>query len=87
MTKVAENSKPICKPISPRELEVIALVLQGLSNKQIADKLFVCEKTIKFHMSNIFKKVKVKSRGQLIAKSFDERMTEEEIGFFKTLLK
>lgn len=70
-----------------RQREVIALVLQGLSNKQIADKLFVCEKTIKFHMCNIFKKAKVKSRAQLIAKSFDERMTAEEIGFFKTLLK
>ncbi|MBE8162573.1 MAG: response regulator transcription factor [Bdellovibrionaceae bacterium] len=52
--------------LSPRESEVGELVTQGLSNKEIADRLFVTEKTIKFHLTNIYKKMQVKSRSQLI---------------------
>ena len=52
--------------LSQREAEVVELVTQGLSNKEIANKLFVTEKTIKFHLTNIYKKMNVKSRAQLI---------------------
>lgn len=52
--------------LSQRESEVAELVTQGLSNKEIADRLFVTEKTIKFHLTNIYKKMQVKSRSQLI---------------------
>lgn len=54
------------KGLSLRELEVTGLVTQGLTNKQVADKLFVCEKTVKFHLTNIFKKTSFKNRSQLI---------------------
>jgi DNA-binding CsgD family transcriptional regulator len=54
------------KGLSHREAEVVELVAQGLSNKEVADKLFVTEKTIKFHLTNIYKKMNVKSRAQLI---------------------
>ena len=52
--------------LSQREAEVVELVTQGLSNKEVANKLFVTEKTIKFHLTNIYKKMNVRSRAQLI---------------------
>ncbi|MGH1467912.1 MAG: response regulator transcription factor [Bdellovibrionales bacterium] len=52
--------------LSNRETEVAELVTQGLSNKEVANRLFVTEKTVKFHLTNIYKKMNVKSRAQLI---------------------
>jgi hypothetical protein len=45
---------------------VAELVSKGLSNKEVASQLFVTEKTVKFHLTNIYKKMSVKSRAQLI---------------------
>jgi len=54
--------------LSDRELEVVDTIAKGVSNKEAADKLCVTEKTIKFHLTNIYRKMGVKSRGQLIVK-------------------
>ena len=54
------------KKLSNREAEVAELVSKGLSNREVANKLFVTEKTVKFHLTNIYKKMNVKSRAQLI---------------------
>lgn len=56
----------IQKGLSNREAEVAELVSRGLSNKEVANQLFVTEKTVKFHLTNIYKKMNVKSRAQLI---------------------
>lgn len=56
----------IQKGLSNRESEVAELVTKGLSNKEVANQLFVTEKTVKFHLTNIYKKMQVKSRAQLI---------------------
>ncbi len=56
----------IQKGLSNRESEVAGLVTKGLSNKEVANQLFVTEKTVKFHLTNIYKKMNVKSRAQLI---------------------
>src|ERR1700683_3474608 len=56
----------IQKGLSNREAEVAELVSKGLSNKEVASQLFVTEKTVKFHLTNIYKKMAVKSRAQLI---------------------
>jgi DNA-binding NarL/FixJ family response regulator len=52
--------------LSRREREVANLVAKGLSNKEVANQLFVTEKTVKFHLTNIFKALGYKSRAQLI---------------------
>jgi len=52
--------------VTVREAEIILEVSKGFTNKEVASKLFVTEKTIKFHLTNIFKKLSVKSRSQLI---------------------
>lgn len=55
--------------ISKRELEVLQLMAEGLSNKEIAERLFVSLNTVKTHASKIFEKLDVKRRTQAIQKS------------------
>ena len=55
--------------ISNRELEVLHLMVQGLSNQEIADRLFVSLNTIKTHSSNVYAKLEVKRRTQAIQKA------------------
>lgn len=52
--------------LSPRELEVLQLMADGLSNQQIAERLFVSLNTIKTHTSNLFLKMEVERRTQAI---------------------
>jgi NarL family two-component system response regulator LiaR len=54
--------------ISKREHEVLELISQGLSNQEIADKLFVSVNTIKTHLANLFMKLEVKRRTQAVQK-------------------
>ncbi len=60
-----KNSKDDKKPrLTRREYEVLTLIAEGLNNKQIARNLFISEKTVKNHVSNIFKKINVSDRTQ-----------------------
>ncbi|WP_170006503.1 response regulator [Bacillus fonticola] len=52
--------------LTEREKEVLQCLVQGLSNKEIADRLFISDKTVKIHVSKIFKKLNVKSRSQVV---------------------
>ena len=55
--------------ISDRELEVLELVALGLSNKEIADKLFVSVNTVKTHLSKLYEKLEVNRRTQAVEKA------------------
>ncbi len=57
--------------ISKREFEVLQLIGQGLSNQEIADKLFVSLNTVKTHTSNLFTKLDAKRRTQAIQRAKD----------------
>jgi DNA-binding NarL/FixJ family response regulator len=50
--------------LSPRESEVLDLVAQGLSNRAIAQRLFISEVTVKVHVRHIFEKLGVRTRTQ-----------------------
>ncbi|WP_422082247.1 response regulator transcription factor [Ulvibacterium sp.] len=63
LTKIAKLG------LSKREYEVLLEVSKGLSNKEIADKLFVSESTIKTHVSNVLLKLNAKRRTQAIQKA------------------
>lgn len=52
--------------ISPRELEVLQLMAEGLSNAEIAERLFVSVNTVKTHSSKLFEKLDVKRRTQAV---------------------
>jgi DNA-binding NarL/FixJ family response regulator len=60
--------------LSAREMEVIALVVQGYKNRDIAQKLFISEKTVKNHLSAIFNKLGVSDRLELTLYVFEKRM-------------
>lgn len=57
------------EPLSDRELEVLRLVAQGLSNRQISERLFLALSTVKGHNRIIFDKLQVQSRTQAIARA------------------
>jgi DNA-binding NarL/FixJ family response regulator len=52
-------------PLSQREREIVALVAQGFKNKEIAEKIFISEQTVKNHLHNIFDKLGVSDRLEL----------------------
>jgi DNA-binding NarL/FixJ family response regulator len=54
--------------LTPRELEVWALVAEGLSNPQIAERLALSENTVKFHVQHLFEKLCVKNRTEAALK-------------------
>lgn len=54
--------------LSERELQVLRLLIQGKSNKTIAAQLYLCERTIKFHCSNIYRKLGMTDRKSLLLK-------------------
>ncbi|OJF69525.1 helix-turn-helix transcriptional regulator [Alteromonas sp. V450] len=56
--------------LSKRELQVVYKIMEGSSNKVIANELFISERTVKFHCANIYKKLNVDSRSALIAGCF-----------------
>jgi len=52
--------------ITPRELEILELIAQGMSNREIAEKLYVSENTVKTHSSRVFDKLGAKRRTQAV---------------------
>ncbi|MEN8904615.1 MAG: response regulator transcription factor [Clostridiales bacterium] len=59
-----ENNVKYDELLTARELEVLELIAEGKINKNIAKELFISEKTVKNHVSNIFRKLKVSDRTQ-----------------------
>ncbi len=51
--------------LTPQELQVATLVAQGMSNREVAGRLFVSPRTVEFHLRNVFTKLAVSSRGEL----------------------
>jgi DNA-binding NarL/FixJ family response regulator len=56
--------------LTPRELEVLALIAQGLSNRQISEKLFVSEATVKTHVARVIMKTGCRDRAQVVALAY-----------------
>jgi DNA-binding NarL/FixJ family response regulator len=59
-------------PLSLREMEVLLSVARGMSNKQVAEKLHLSVTTVKRHLSNVYEKLKVGSRGEATRKAISE---------------
>jgi LuxR family maltose regulon positive regulatory protein len=73
-TKAADSSSvlrpsSLIEPLSERELEVLQLIAEGLSNREIAQKLFLSVSTVKVHTYNIYGKLGVHSRTKAVAKA------------------
>jgi len=59
----------LVEPLSERELEILALIVRGGSNKEIASQLYIAEGTVKNHITNIFGKLGVRDRTQAALKA------------------
>jgi len=65
----APLAQPLIEPLSERELEILQLVAQGLSNHAIGERLFIALNTVKGHNRLIFEKLQVKSRTEAVARA------------------
>jgi ATP/maltotriose-dependent transcriptional regulator MalT len=63
---VRDQSKVDSLGITPRELEVLELIAAGLSNKEIAERVYVSENTVKTHSSRVFDKLGARRRTQAV---------------------
>jgi DNA-binding NarL/FixJ family response regulator len=61
-------------PLSPRELEVLAMVAQGATNREAARRLFISEATVKTHLIHVYAKLGVKDRAAAVAAAYDRRL-------------
>jgi len=62
-------SQPLIDPLSQRELEVLRLIAQGLSNREISERLFLALITVKGHNQRIFGKLQVQRRTEAVARA------------------
>jgi DNA-binding NarL/FixJ family response regulator len=60
------EAQPIFAPLSPREVEILDNIAQGMTNKQVAYALSISEQTVKNHMSSILRKLSVNDRTQAV---------------------
>jgi len=60
--------------ITPRELQILEHIAAGMSNREIAEKLFVSENTVKTHSSRLFEKLDAKRRTQVVQRAKDARL-------------
>ncbi|MTD31613.1 response regulator transcription factor [Planomicrobium sp. YIM 101495] len=74
----AEPAPHTVHPLTPREQEVLAELTKGQSNREIASALFVTEKTVKTHISNIFSKLGVQDRTQAALYAVKHGLTESD---------
>jgi LuxR family maltose regulon positive regulatory protein len=63
----ATGGEALVESLSDREIEVLSLVAEGLTNQQIAQKLVLSLSTVKWHTSNIYGKLGVRNRSQAVA--------------------
>ncbi len=66
---VASPSQPLAEPLTERELEVLRLIAEGLSNQDICERLFLALDTVKGHNRRIFCKLQVQRRTEAIARA------------------
>ena len=62
--------------LTPRELDVLAAIGTGLSNKAIARQLGISLHTVKFHIESLFRKLGVRTRAEAVAKGLERRAGE-----------
>ncbi len=75
-----QEAAPIFAPLSPREVQILDNIAQGMTNKQVAYALTISEQTVKNHMSSILRKLSVNDRTQAVVYAIREgwiRMPED----------
>lgn len=66
MLQRESTGRELARILTPREIDLVRLIAQGLRNREIADRLCISEGTVKVHLSNIYEKLKVDGRVALL---------------------
>ena len=70
---LSEGENPL---LTPREIEVLAAIAEGLSNKAIARRLCISQHTVKFHVESLFRKLAAVSRADAVRKGLKQQLLE-----------
>jgi LuxR family maltose regulon positive regulatory protein len=70
MAKSAEPPARGANPLTPREREILSLIAQGESNRQISAHLVISLSTVKTHINNIYRKLNADNRGGALAEGY-----------------
>ena len=71
---VRDDAKVASLGLTPRELEILGLIAQGLSNREIAERAFVSENTVKTHSGRVFDKLGARRRTQAVQRGKELRL-------------
>ena len=72
----AAQQKVLAPRLTDRELQVLKLVAQGLSNREVAEQLFISENTVKNHVRNILEKLGMQSRVEVVVHALREGLVD-----------
>ena len=79
VNKESEEATARASGLTSREIVILKAIARGLSNKSIADELFVTEQTVKFHLTNIYRKVGVANRTEAALHAYRSGLAENPI--------
>jgi NarL family two-component system response regulator LiaR len=74
LIRTADQARPLGQDLTAREREVLALVVQGLSNDEIGEQLTLTHSTVKFHVSNILSKLGASTRAHAVALALQHKL-------------
>jgi DNA-binding NarL/FixJ family response regulator len=74
----AEATRSDCD-LTPRETEILRALVDGQSNKQIAGQFWLSEQTIKYHLTNIYRKLRVSSRTEAVRQAYEYGLIENPV--------
>jgi DNA-binding NarL/FixJ family response regulator len=77
---VIEGARAAEPELSVRETEVLHLLAQGMSNREIGERLYISERTVRYHLRNIYDKLGLRGRGEAIAWAVRKGFGEETAG-------
>jgi DNA-binding NarL/FixJ family response regulator len=73
---MTEDTAGLAAGLTPRELEIVKALERGLANKASAKELWVTEQTVKFHLTNIYRKLEISNRTEAAAWAFRHGLCE-----------
>jgi NarL family two-component system response regulator LiaR len=76
LVQMAADPRPIGSDLTARERDILALLVKGLTNQEIAQKMTISEATVRFHVGNVLSKLEVGNRTEAVQVAFKHRLVE-----------